>query len=226
MVLWGIEGNSALDIPTTMPIINFATRAEDVPPGANATFHKDYQQGTDVWTWPTHIGLCIRDREINGYDDSDFYMLVWDPIAKKAEEICFATTRGWTYPAYGSSADATPEVLAEYEAWKKQQARNSKAHHIRYWRKQRREIAAKTGLTVFQVTELLQVITGNKIRRWFIGAPSGSEATFEAVIRLLATRKFRSDFRASMAKQVRSWLSEQSHRYETPLSRKQLACLY
>lgn len=106
-----------------MPIIQFATRAEDVPAGVVPRFIKDFQLGTDVWTWDTHSGLCIQDTERNGYDDSDFYMLVWNPAKKCAESIMFATTRGWSYPSYGSKPDATPEVMAEYNAWRAEQDR-------------------------------------------------------------------------------------------------------
>jgi hypothetical protein len=208
-----------------MPIIEFATRAEDVPPGVSATFTKDYQTGTDIWTWPTHVGLCLRDRERNGYDDSDFYMLVWDPVAKEAKEICFATTRGWTYPSYGSSVDATPEVRAEYAAWQKKMERRAKAQRILGWRKDRRAYAQKCGITVFQVDALLLAITGVKIPAFYFGRATGHYATFEAMMKLLATRKFRSDFRASMAAQVRSWLGESSHKYATPLSPRQLSYL-
>lgn len=73
--------------------------------------------GSAFFLYTTHHGLCIRDREYNGYDDSDFYMLVWDEEAQAPYEIMFATTRGWSYPCYGSSADATPEVMAAYNAW-------------------------------------------------------------------------------------------------------------
>lgn len=75
----------------------------------------DYSRWLVLYT--THHGLCISEREMNGRDDSDFYMLVWDPEAQAPHEICFATTRGWSYPCYGSRADASAEVLAEYEAW-------------------------------------------------------------------------------------------------------------
>lgn len=106
-----------------MPIICFATSAADVPAGVTATFIKDFQLGTDVWTWPTHAGLCISEREHNMHDDSDFYMLVWDAATQTAKEICFASTRGWTYPSLASRPDATPEVMAAYTAWRAEEVR-------------------------------------------------------------------------------------------------------
>lgn len=115
-----------------MPIINFSFKPSDVPAGAanvraalHSHTHSRYIDGkyhdvpgpTAIWLWDTHVGLCISDRERNGYDDSDFFMLVWDQEAGKPEEIMFATTRGWSYPSYGSQPDATPEVRALYDAW-------------------------------------------------------------------------------------------------------------
>ena len=55
-----------------MAIIQFAMTQEDAPADARWNeYHK-------VWTWETHKGLCIRERESNGYSDSDFYMTIWD----------------------------------------------------------------------------------------------------------------------------------------------------
>jgi len=71
-----------------------------------------------LYTYETHNGLCIQDREANGYNDSDWYMTVWNEEKGAPEEICFASTRGWSYPCYGSKPDATPEVVAKYNAWR------------------------------------------------------------------------------------------------------------
>src|SRR6266403_971687 len=74
-----------------------------------------------IWLYETHHGLCIHDSEVNGYDDSDFYMTVWNAEKQEPERICFASTRGWSYPCYGSSPDAAPEVMAQYDAYCKRQ---------------------------------------------------------------------------------------------------------
>jgi hypothetical protein len=65
-----------------------------------------------IWLYDTHIGLCLEDRERNGRDDSDFYMLVWNPEKGIIESHEFASTRGWSYPCYGSRPDATEETKA------------------------------------------------------------------------------------------------------------------
>jgi hypothetical protein len=58
----------------------------------------------------TYEGAVLRLRERNGYDDSDFYALVWDEEQQATREIQYATTRGWTYHN-GASIDATREVI-------------------------------------------------------------------------------------------------------------------
>jgi hypothetical protein len=84
--------------------------------GTNFEAATGWQKDLTVWTWHTHAGLCVREREMNGYDDSDFYMTVYEPATDSFREIMFATTRGWSYPALGSFVDATPEVLAKWQA--------------------------------------------------------------------------------------------------------------
>jgi hypothetical protein len=69
------------------------------------------------WTYETHHGVCLFEREYNGYHDSDFYMTIWNHEKQEPESIQFATTRGWSYPCYASRADATPEVKAAYAVW-------------------------------------------------------------------------------------------------------------
>lgn len=58
----------------------------------------------------TYEGAVLRLRERNGYDDSDFYALVWDEEQQATREIMYATTRGWTYHN-GANIDATHEVI-------------------------------------------------------------------------------------------------------------------
>lgn len=61
----------------------------------------------------THKGLVLDLGEYNGYDDSDFYAVVWNWEKNAPERIQYATTRGWSYPN-GAKVDATPEVIAAY----------------------------------------------------------------------------------------------------------------
>lgn len=61
-------------------------------------------------------GLVLSEYERNRYDDSDFYAVVWDEKAQKPKNVMYATTRAWTYEN-GCTIDATPEVLAKYDAY-------------------------------------------------------------------------------------------------------------
>lgn len=69
-----------------------------------------------LWMETTHVGLVLSLNERNGYDDSDFYALVWSPTLGRPERIEYASTCGWTYPN-NAQVDATPEVVAAYEGW-------------------------------------------------------------------------------------------------------------
>ncbi len=71
---------------------------------------------TEIWMATTHEGLVLETREINGYDDSDFYAVVWNEAKGAPERVTYASTRGWTYPN-GAAVDATPEVAAKYAAY-------------------------------------------------------------------------------------------------------------
>ena len=91
-----------------MPII---MQCNPNDPGATASgFH------AGVFVRETHAGLVVSLFERNGYDDSDFCAVVWNPSAQACETITYATTRGWTY-ANGASIDASPEVIAAARNW-------------------------------------------------------------------------------------------------------------
>lgn len=97
-----------------MAIINMAQNEEDARArGVNVRSVDANNDGKIiVWLYDSHVGHCLVDFERNGRDDSDFYMKVWNPEKREVETIEFASTRGWSYPCYGSRPDATPEVLA------------------------------------------------------------------------------------------------------------------
>jgi len=113
-----------------MPIIHMTSEPEKAPAGAmNLRKLEEYsgQKLDNLWLYETHHGLCIRDYERNGYNDSDWYMVVWNEEKGGPETIEFASTRGWSYPCYGSKPDATPEVLAKYQAWEAEAERKYQA---------------------------------------------------------------------------------------------------
>ncbi len=168
------------------------------------------------WTRLTHVGLCLRDYERNMYDDSDFLMVVWNPEKGAPETIMFATTRGWSYPCYGSWADATDEVKAAYaaylaaeEAKRLQQARAAKAADLLALRAKARAAAEVAGAPYAEVLRLRHALP---------------PAQFEAVLALFGPR-IKSGFKLSLRAQVAGWLKAKQRRHATPLSAKQMAYL-
>lgn len=64
----------------------------------------------------SYEGRVLYTGEMNGYDDSDFYALVWDDAERRVKKIIYATTRGWTYHN-GARVDATDEARASADRW-------------------------------------------------------------------------------------------------------------
>lgn len=62
-----------------------------------------------------YIGKVVRDIEHNGYDDSDFDVIVWEEKDKSFRRLEYATTRCWCYPCFATSVDATPEISELYK---------------------------------------------------------------------------------------------------------------
>lgn len=173
-------------------------------PGTNGM--NDARQGDTLYE--THHGLCLHDYERNGYDDSDWFMVVWDPVARESRDIFFATTRGWSYPCYASKADATPEVREAYAAYMAQQKRRAEIIRRRAERKRMFDVARKSGLQRHQVERL-----------------RGSVGSAWSGVEKLITANLRSGFRKSMRDQVIAWATDDQPKYRTPLSPRQMAYL-
>lgn len=200
-----------------MSIINFTNAGDtDFREGAYCPLDRynspeDRASNGGISLWETHVGLCLSEREANYYDDSDFYMTVWNPEKEAAEEFMFATTRGWSYPAMGSFVDATPEVVAAYEVWREKKraeaiakARAKKATMIRKARANEVEVATAVGVTVI------------RLRKWkYAERPD----LYERGMKLLNT-KVRSGFRISLRDQLVNFLKG-GGKYNTPFSPKQ-----
>ena len=172
-------------------------------PGVNGM--NDDRQGDTLYL--THEGLCLIDNERNMYDDSDFYMTVWNPVTKRPSNIMFATTRGWSYPCYNSWVDATPEVRAEYKAYLDYEWRKAEILGRRKERMANSEIARKAGLTRAQVERLKAVV---------------GRSDWDAVKRLI-TSNLRSGFRMSLRQQIMNWINDPAPKFSRPLSPKQLS---
>src|SRR5689334_2353735 len=80
-----------------------------------------YSQSDPEIAHMEYVGAVLDTRELNGYDDSDFYAIVWDAAENAPKRVVYATTRAWTYDCH-AKVDATPEARAAYEQWLQLQA--------------------------------------------------------------------------------------------------------
>lgn len=67
-----------------------------------------------------HEGAVLGTRVHSWIDDDDYYAIVWDDETEQPREVMYATTRWWTY-GNGATVDATPERMAKWEAWQRDQ---------------------------------------------------------------------------------------------------------
>lgn len=150
----------------------------------------------------TYRDRVLETYEQNGYDDSDFIAVIWDSVNKKPVDVTYATTRAWTY-LNNAEVDADAETVAKYKAYLSACAIKSR------WgiRHRMMDDAHKMRIDRFQLRRLEKAYPHKEMR--------------EAVFKLLRVKRFRSDFRNSLAQQVRKWLDNPNSTYETPLSAKQ-----
>jgi hypothetical protein len=67
----------------------------------------------------SYKGCVLAEYEDNGYNDSDFYAIVWDYENNRLKSVLFGTTRAGGN--WGCSVDATPEVVALAKKAKEEQ---------------------------------------------------------------------------------------------------------
>ena len=193
-----------------------ANNRETFPDGAYCPIGQynrpsEVKEGLTIVLYTTHHGLCLHSRERNMHDDSDFFMTVWNVEKGAPEEICFASTRGWSYPCYGSDVDATPEVQAAYEAWGTREkailrklSRAGKAKKLRLVRRTMYQLAGTHGFSYLKLLHLRTTYHG----------------TWQKVMYLL-TARIRSGFKLSLRNQVIAWLKNPESKYYEPLTRNQ-----
>lgn len=71
-----------------------------------------------IETKETYVGRVLETYEENGYNDSDFYAIVWDDETNSLIHKQFATTRFYSN-GYGATIDATPEIIEKATAERK-----------------------------------------------------------------------------------------------------------
>jgi hypothetical protein len=71
-----------------------------------------------IETKESYVGRVLETYEENGYNDSDFYAVVWDDETNSLIHKQFATTRFYSN-GYGAKIDATPEIIEKATAERK-----------------------------------------------------------------------------------------------------------
>lgn len=161
--------------------------------------------------------LIMTHGENNGYHDSYWYVTIWNVQKGEPQRVLVGTTAAggddmW-FPE-GGIVDLTEENQIAHEAYKQQK------HEA--FRKEQEEYAATMNITLDQYDRLrnsLGVTTAHLIDS---AGRSPALSQLHAIEELLKTTKFKSKFRESIATQVRTWLGEESPKYKTPLSDRQL----
>ena len=152
---------------------------------------------------------CVVDLvEHNGYDDSDFYAVVWDVEKQTFRKYQYGSTRYWSYDC-NAEVDASDDLQQKYRIWRINEHRKNRFICMRETVKS----MLAEGITK-QFTFLL-------LRARL------SDNTMEICEVLLKTKKFRSDFRKSCRDQLVTWLLQvdSERKYQAPFSRKQMEYL-
>ena len=71
-----------------------------------------------IETKESYVGRVLETYEENGYNDSDFYAVVWDDETESIIHKQYATTRFYSN-GYGAKIDATPEIIEKATAERK-----------------------------------------------------------------------------------------------------------
>lgn len=158
-------------------------------------------------------GCVITDGERNGYDDSDFYLLILhqnDAGLDIVGKFFYASTRYGGQGIYGTmieySIDATDETL------------------------ERRRLAEERIVQEMKdagVADMISKGAPADVARLFVDKLGryNDQARYWDVRQLLCVKKFRSEFRKSMREQVELWLRDPNPTYVWPLSPRQTTAI-
>ena len=163
--------------------------------------------GAPLFMHRIFIDRVLEVFERNGYDDSDFYAVVFDEDNCGFHQFEYATTRMWSY-SNCARADAPQCVIDLYNAYLDGKAKRTFIIREKERENKERENAEAVDITIEQFKELMEVTPRDKR---------------SAVLELLKVKNFRSKFRESLANQIRNWLKEKKH--DSPLSTRQWQAL-
>jgi hypothetical protein len=102
------------------------------------------------------VGCVVELREGNHYHDSDFYATYYDMDSGAFKEVEYGTTRFWSYPN-GANIDATPEIMALWEA------------HLKAIRDAARAREAAYIASLPTVGKTVRVVSGRKLEKGIKG---------------------------------------------------------
>lgn len=145
-------------------------------------------------------GETFNIYEKNYPDDSYWYALSFHD--GKIEETLVGSTAFGSVGVSDYRVDITPEVKAELDEYYRKE-------NVKYrWERRKFEntLAHKAGITRFDIYKLNGVYDRD---------------TVDAILSLLSVKHYRSEFRKSLASQIRAWLAGE-YEYRYPLSRRQL----
>lgn len=120
-------------------------------------------------------GTTLETRELNGYDDSDFYAIYWNEAAGAVQTATYASTRYWSYDQR-ATVDAGPEVVAKARAW-------AKAHNLPLVRQALLEKAAEV-----TIGKRVRVVAGRKV-------PIGVEGVVANLRPMTFSPRFRNGYK-------------------------------
>jgi len=175
---------------------------------------------------PRYQGATLEKMELNGYDDSDFYVLVWTHEGG-VQAVANGSTR-YFGGRQRVEIDATPEVQRLADEWLQTQ-------HRRRFNAYVRDLADECQIPVAQARRLEELygyeslrlsveIESCGLRSTRDWRPKAQLVACKALLKTRAKNRFRSEFRRKMADQLIAWLQGQSE-YDTPFSRRQWECV-
>lgn len=202
------------------PAMKFMARLSEVNGillGITPYPYRSNDKPSNTYTFVAFGGLTIKIETHchNSSDDYREWQVATVAVPQADGSYKYETYNAdYTYEGHRSMVDATPEVVAAYEAHLAYIARKEKVQRKLSDRKSDMQLAKIMGLKDrFAVTKL-QYAVGNDV--------------FSACITLLKTHKkgtLRSDFRKSIATQIVAWVNEPVNKYRSPLSPKQREAL-
>lgn len=135
------------------------------------------------------------------------YAVVYDIIQDQVREICvhcdFDDAKDVRV-----IPDASPALVEQYKKHLDNEKRHQEALRLVEEHKVRWFQAHHMNVSLSEYKKLVRL----------------SKEKFDILYTLLGTKKFRNQFRAGLAQQVRDWLKEENPKYPTPLSQRQFEC--